>query len=152
MTGELDALAAITVYIAELKHWLDSHDDTPQPSTLKEMVQGRWSLSNNAGLLEFSSDGFRWYRDAHDEKSDCYLGSWSVLPGVKTAMGFILDREQDSTRCFSVVLRYTTDRMAGVDHRVDRAGLMFIEQAGSPDQVLVYNHRTAQHLLGTRIP
>ena len=147
MTADLDILRMITVYTLELREWLDSQQSATESG---DFLVGRWVLSGNAGAIEFTPEAFRWYRDPLDSQGDCFIGSWSWMPGIKLSTGFILDHGRDLTSCFSVILRYVAIRENGEESPMENPGLLFVEQADSGDQVIIYNHHTLERYLGSR--
>ena len=148
MRTDDNAMRAVTTYCLELGAWLKSHQVDP---LAVDPVEGRWVLSGEGGAIEFSSGIFHWYRDPNDLQGDCYIGTYSFLPGAKLHSGFTLSRAGEGISCFSVTQHYTRDRIDGTETPVDRYGLLFVEQIGSPDAIQIYNHRTDGRYQATRI-
>lgn len=146
--AEEDVRAKVLTYLMELSHWQEDQGIEP---VIDDPLTGKWRLSGG-GMLEFSSGTFRWYRDADDMDGDYRAGTYSVTPGVMVNTGFLLDRGRELTNCYSVFPHYTHDRTDGQDKAVDYQGLYYIEQAGSADDITMYNHRTDGVYKGTRVP
>jgi len=137
------------VYALTLRTWLGRQ---AQPATVEpNPLLGVWRLSGSAGCLEFGETDFVWGRDSDGNSGNAYLGVYSILPGIRVKAGFILDHGRPDTRCFSVILHYTTDRIEGAETPVDRYGLFFVEEAGNKYTLYIYNHRTANQFSATRL-
>ena len=139
----------VVAYLLALREWQGQQgipaEVTPDP------VAGNWQLSGNGGSIRFADGQFTWYEPASKTDGNCYRGTYGVTAGIRTGAGFTAEGDGPDRRCYSVILNHTVDHINGVDHPVDRPGLLFVVELGSPDQVLIYNHRTDSRVLATRV-
>ncbi len=148
-TAETTVMKTVATYAIELRTWLKAQGIAENLET--HPLVGRWQLGSGQGLMEFTDKSFAWHRSADGSSQDLMSGDYNVLPGAQTNAGFIIDRGRKSTSCFSVMQHYTFERVDGVASQVDRYGALFIEQADSVDQIIIFNHRTGARFTGRRV-
>ena len=137
----------VVTYLVALRQWQDEQGIGAEPPT-PDPLTGTWQLSGKNGCMVFDNGQFTWYRKGTE--GDHYRGSYGVRTGVKLHQGFIADRGQPDTNCYSIIMAHQIDFIDGQEVTVDRSGLWFAMQLGDPDKLGVYNHRTASNLVAER--
>jgi len=143
-----DTMRTVAAYSMQLRAWLAAHS---VDISIPDPMRGRWILNSDGGAIDFSAGVFRWCKDRLDPDTNCHIGTYGVLPGVRLHSGFSLSRTGKGISCFTVTQHYTLDQIGGIETPVNRYGLWYVEQMGSPDTIQIYDHLTDSSALATRM-